>query len=411
MKNQQLQKPKNQVQTQNSFWQTKKLGEICDIEIGKTPPRSNKKFWDVEKQTGNVWLSIRDLSDAQDKIIFDSREYISNKGAEKSKKVKKGTLLVSFKLTLGRLAFAGKDLYTNEAIASLQIKKEKEICHEYLYRCLSYFDWNKATDGDIKVKGRTLNKAKLKEIKISFPHLPEQKRIVKILDEAFEKIEKAKENAEKNLKNSKELFESYLQNVFANPGKDWEEKKLGEVCNFMQGIQVDAHLQNETKKENQVRFLRIIDFTQGNELPRYIDNPGEKYIIGANDISLVRYGASTGFVCRGLDGVLANNLFRVIPKNIKQISNEYLFVFLKSPVFQKIIKKAMGGAAMPAISFGLIKDISIPIASLAEQKSIIKKLDTLSEQTKKLEEIYKKKLVDLEELKKSILNKAFKGEL
>ncbi len=78
-------------------WKTKKLGEICNIEIGKTPSRSNKKFWDTEKQTKNVWLSIRDLSDAQDKVIFDSREYISDKGTEKSKKVKRGTLLVSFK--------------------------------------------------------------------------------------------------------------------------------------------------------------------------------------------------------------------------------------------------------------------------------------------------------------------------
>ena len=74
-----------------------------------------------------------------------------------------------------------------------------------------------------------LDLAHLKLISISYPLLSEQKRIVKILDEAFEKIEKAKINAEKNLKNSKEIFESYLQNVFANPGKDWEEKKLGDV--------------------------------------------------------------------------------------------------------------------------------------------------------------------------------------
>jgi type I restriction enzyme S subunit len=238
----------------------------------------------------------------------------------------------------------------------------------------------------------------LKEIEVSYPKsLPEQQRIVAILDDAFAKIEKAKANAEQNLKNAKELFESYLQGVFENKGEGWEMKTLGEVCEFTQGIQRDVKLQSENQKDNQVRFLRIVDFTQGNEPPRYIDNPGDKYILNSNDISLVRYGASTGFVCRGLQGALANNLFRVIPKSKKEITNDFLFVYLTAPVFQNVIKESMNGAAMPAISFGLIKDIQ--------------KLDALSAETKKLEAIYEQKIKDLEELKKSLLQKAFSGEL
>jgi type I restriction enzyme S subunit len=77
-------------------------------------------------------------------------------------------LLVSFKLTLGRLAFAGVDLRTNEAIAALNIKKEDEIIKEYLYHYLTFFDWDKLASGDVKVKGKTLNKTKLKEITIRY---------------------------------------------------------------------------------------------------------------------------------------------------------------------------------------------------------------------------------------------------
>jgi len=164
-------------------WEIKKLGEICQIELGKTPARANKAFWDERKETGNVWLSIADLLNAEDDIVVDSKEYLSDQGANISKIVSKGTLLVSFKLTLGRLAFAGRDLYTNEAIAALSIFNEDELLKEFLFYFLHFFDWRKAAENDVKLKGMTLNKAKLKEMPVVIPPLPEQKRIVAILDE------------------------------------------------------------------------------------------------------------------------------------------------------------------------------------------------------------------------------------
>jgi len=191
----------------------------------------------------------------------------------------------------------------------------------------------------------------------------------------------------------------------------WEVKKLGEVCIFKQGVQVPVKLQNENQKKGQIRFLRIIDFTQGNVSPRFIDFPGEEHLINEDDVALVRYGASTGFVCRGLSGVLANNLFRIIPKSEKILLKNYLFEYLNSSIFQKKIKDVVNGVAMPAISFGLVKNMSILLPSIEEQKLIVSKLDNISEQIKQLENIYSQKLSCLEELKQSILQKAFKGEL
>ena len=122
----------------------------------------------------------------------------------------------------------------------------------------------------------------------------------------------------------------------------WEEKKLCEVLNFSQGIQVDKDKQfYERKSESDVRFLRIIDFTQGNEPVRYISNPTPNSIVKKDDISMVRYGA-VGFVCTGLEGAIANNLFRIIPK-LDIFNKRFLYYFFNTPNFQEYIKNLILG--------------------------------------------------------------------
>ena len=133
-------------------WKLKKLGEVCEIQLGKTPHRKTERFWDKNKETSNVWISIADMKHG--KTLSVSKEHISDLGAEKIKIIPKETLMLSFKLTLGRVSFAGIDLYSNEAIASI-INLSSDISSKYLYYYFTFFDWNKATEGDIKVKGKT----------------------------------------------------------------------------------------------------------------------------------------------------------------------------------------------------------------------------------------------------------------
>ena len=143
---------------------TVKLGQLVGISIGRTPSRSDMSLWDKEKSASNVWLSIADLLNVNGRTIDDSKEYITNKAAEKFKIIPKGTLLVSFKLTLGRLAFAGKNLRSNEAIAALH-NDQKVVIDEYLYHYLKYFNWTNYASADQKVKGLTLNISKLADIR------------------------------------------------------------------------------------------------------------------------------------------------------------------------------------------------------------------------------------------------------
>jgi type I restriction enzyme S subunit len=150
-------------------WETKRLGEICEIAMGRTPPRLNQAFWGH----GYKWLSIADL---QTKVVSNSKEEITELAASTMTIIPKGTLLMSFKLSLGRLCFAGCDLFTNEAICSFN---NLQANAEFLYYVLGRTDFS--LYGKQAVKGYTLNKESLKIIEVTLPPLPEQTAIAAVL--------------------------------------------------------------------------------------------------------------------------------------------------------------------------------------------------------------------------------------
>ncbi len=247
------------------------------------------------------------------------------------------------------------------------------------------------------------------KIEIPLPPIAEQKRTVKILDDTFDKVVKAKENAEKNFQNSKELFESYLQDIFSNPGKDWEEKTLGEIVETTQGVQIIKGLQLKNPKIGYRRYLYISDFNHEKNL-KYVQDIYPKKLVTPDDLIVVNTGASAGKIYRGIDGVLSNNLFKVsISKDV--LATDFLYYFVISNVFKNFQKKIVRGTANPHMGHENFNLTPFYLPKLSEQKIIVKKLDTLSDETKKLEGIYFKKLENLEELKKSILQKAFSGAI
>lgn len=152
-------------------WATKRLGEIATIAMGRTPSRTNAAFWG----RGHVWLSIADL---QGKIISESKEQITDLAAASMTPIPKGTLLMSFKLSIGRLCFAGCDLFTNEAICSFTNLKANP---EYIYYSLGRTDFS--LYGKHAVKGYTLNSESLKAIEVLLPESKEQTAIATILSD------------------------------------------------------------------------------------------------------------------------------------------------------------------------------------------------------------------------------------
>ncbi|HQI39789.1 MAG: hypothetical protein B6D44_14050 [Ignavibacteriales bacterium UTCHB2] len=199
-----------------------------------------------------------------------------------------------------------------------------------------------------------------------------------------------------------------LSALSALSGKNWSWVKLGDVCEFSQGIQVDIKKQSHKKLKNFVRFLRIIDFTQGTEEARFIENPGEKYYVNKDDLSMVRYGA-VGFICRGLEGVIANNLFRIIP--VGNVEKCFLFYFFKAPYFLNELKLNIKGATMPAISFSFIKGLNFPLPPLSEQKKIVEKIEELFSSLDSGIVSLKKAKEQFRLYRQSVLAFAFSGKL
>ena len=404
-------------------WESKKLGELCEIELGRTPARANGAFWDEKRETSNVWLSIADLLKAEDNVVFDSKEYVSDKGAEICKFVPKGTLLVSFKLTLGRLAFAGRDLFTNEAIAALTIFDERLLSKEFLFYFLQFFDWVKAAENDVKLKGMTLNKAKLKEMDIHFPKtILEQKRIVAILDEAFEGIATAKANAGRNLQNALALFESHLQTIFSQQSEGWEKKPLSALCNIKHGFAFKSEF-----------FTNAGDFillTPGNffESGGYRDRgEKQKYYCGEIPASFIlEEGDLLVAMTEQAAGLLGSPI--IVPESNKFLHNQRLGLVTKKPgvpwrndfffyVFntqsvRKEIHDSASGVKVRHTSPTKIGEVVVSFpTSIMDQRSMVSTLQSLSEETQRLESLYQRKLAALEELKKSLLHQAFSGTL
>ncbi len=266
---------------------------------------------------------------------------------------------------------------------------------------------------------KKFNKTSFRELEIPLPPLTEQQRIISLLDEVFAAIAKAKTNAEQNLKNAKELFESYLQGVFEKKGDGWEENHLedlvDEKCTLSYGI-----VQPGLEYADGLPIIRPTDLSSRyiglNGLkridPKLADGYKRTKLIGDELLLCVR--GTTGVVSIATEDLKGANVTRgIVPIrfNLKIINQDFGYYLLISNYIQKQIKAKTYGAALMQINIGDLRKINTPYPSLKEQKYIVHKLDLLSAETKKLEEIYQNKVNEFEGLKKSILKKAFSGEL
>jgi type I restriction enzyme S subunit len=262
----------------------------------------------------------------------------------------------------------------------------------------------------------------LKKLKIPLPPLPEQQRIVAVLDEAFSAIAKALANAEQNLKNTKELFESYLQEVFEKKGEDWEEKKLIEITNKI-GSGATPRGGNESYKTegiSLVRSMNVHDFEFREKNLAFIDEKQAKDLnnvtLQENDVLLNITGASVARCCiipKEYLPARVNQHVSIIRAKNEIIDPIFLNLLLTSKFYKdQLLFTGEQGATRQAITKAQLEVFKIAFPkNIKEQKSLMTKLGALSTETQKLESIYQNKIKDLEELKKSVLQKAFAGEL
>jgi type I restriction enzyme S subunit len=267
-----------------------------------------------------------------------------------------------------------------------------------------------------------LSTEQIKNFKIPIPPISEQQEIVAMIDDAFESIERAKSNAEQNLKNAKELFDSYLQNIFEKG--NWAETTLEKLSNKKDSVvsgPFGSNLKVSDYKEKGVPILRLQNIGKGffiNKSIKFITKEKAEELkyhsFKSGDIVLAKLGIPIGKTCiipeSFEDGIITADVVRIRPdKNI--VNYKFLEYFLNTNISVAQLTGNISGATRPRVNLSDVRNIKLALPKLQEQKDIVDELDNLTMKINKLEEILKRKISSLEELKKSILQKAFNGEL
>jgi len=258
-----------------------------------------------------------------------------------------------------------------------------------------------------RVNGSALKEiplGELRKVTLSYPSIPEQQKIASFLtsvDKHINLLEKKKQALEQYKKGvMQKLFsqEIRFKDEHGNNYPDWEEKKLGEVFNFKQGVQCSVDYQFLIKETDMVRFIRIVDLTSKGEPIRYIQSVGDEHVINNDDLFMVRYG-TPGIVGYGYNGTIANNLFRLLPK-INLISKFYYFVFVH--LYPRLSNLA-NSSTMPALNFGSLEILKTPVLDIHEQQKIANILSILDTKI----ELTNAQIEKSKEFKKGLLQKMF----
>ena len=390
-------------------WETKRLGEVCEVIGGGTPAKNNAAFY-----TGAIpWATVRDMR--QDEIT--ETEFRITKEAVRSSAtniVPAGNVVIATRVGLGKICLLGQDTAINQDLRGIIPRDEKSLTSRYL------FWWFKSIAKEIVAegKGATVQGVKLpfvKSLPIPVPPLPEQRRIVGLLDEAFAAIATAKANAEKNLQNAREIFESHLNEVFAKKGEGWVERTLEDVAMTFGRGKSKHRPRNEPKLYGgKYPFIQTGDIRNANH---FITEHSQTYSEaglaqsklwpkGTICITIAANIAETAIL--GFDACFPDSVIGVVanPREAEVGFIEYLLQSFKAHI------QALGkGSAQANINMSTFENERFPFPPVAEQRQIVEKLDALSAETRRLAAIYSRKLAALEELKQALLHRAFSGEL
>lgn len=372
-------------------WQIKKLGEICKIKTGKK---------DVNQ--GNPSGKYPFFTCAREHTYSDEYSFDTE------------ALLVAGNGDVGHVSYyKGKfEAYQRTYVLS----DFKDVIPEYLFMFLSGYLKEKVSKQKLGNTMPYIKMGMLTGFEVPFPPISEQHKIVKDVGIAFEDLKKVKENSEDNLIKSKDLFESYLEKIFTGDKAFFELKSLGDIATFRNGI-------NFTKgsKGELIKIVGVKDFQKSFWVPFQalesvtIDGKlNETDLLKDGDILAVRSNGNPQLIGRtllaeGVKGKISHSGFTIrIRLNSNEVEPVYLCHYLKSQIVRSKLVKSGTGVNIKSLNQGALSSLMIPVPiSLTEQKTIVKKLDQLSEQTKKLESIYQTKLSAIEELKKSVLSKVF----
>jgi len=398
-----------------STWTKSKLLSLGVTQTGTTPKTS------VKDNFGSFIPFIKPAYFSPNgEIDCKAGEGLSEKGLTQSRLIAKNSvLMVCIGATIGKVGYTKVDVSANQQINSFT--PSDKIITKFVYYAMLNDRFQRSV---IKSSGQAtlpiINKTKWSNLEISHPtEIPEQERIVAILDQAFADIEQARAKTEQNLKNARELFESYLQQVFSQRGEGWVERSLEDIvtddCSLSYGIvqpgdDINGGLPivrpTDMKKELiNLDGLKLIDPSKAEGYKRTSLQGGELLVCVRGTTG------TTSIACESLVG--ANVTRGIVPVRFdpQKISDRFGYYQFISPLIQRQIKAATYGAALMQINIRDFRKIKVCVPPLEVQTVLSDRLDGIRPDLIRIEKIYKLKLSAFDELKKSILQKAFSGEL
>ena len=400
-----------------SPWKKVSLPEVCQIKPPKKAAKKNLSDTDLVSfvPMKNLGIAVRqvDLNEERPlKKVYGSYTYFADNDVLLAKIT---PCFENGKLGIVRGLTNGVGFGSSEYIV---FRSKGDIIPEYLLYFLSQdsFRYAGAQAMTGAVGHKRVSKEFIENQLIPLPPLSEQQRIVSILDEVFEGIGKAVANVERNIENSRELFESYADRIFLLKGPEWVNTKINKICD-----KVEYGSSSKSQKAGSVPVLRMGNI-QGGEFEWdklvYTDNTDEikKYLLKKNDVLFNRTNSAelvgkTAIFRGDRKAIFAGYLIRIHRKE-DLINAEFLNYYLNSSPARDYGKSVMSCSVNQAnINGTKLKQYPISIPSLSEQQKLVAKFNALKEKSQVLETIYHQKLKKLEELKQSILQKAFTGEL
>ncbi|MGY3855604.1 restriction endonuclease subunit S [Aeromonas aquatilis] len=391
-------------------WKLEKLGDVCDIIMGQSPDG---------KSYNSVGQGVPLINGPVEFSNGSFGETVRSKfTTQPTKLCKEGDLILCVRgSTTGRMNIAGFDACIGRGVAAIRAKQFQPW--------INYFVSSKRDEIHGKGTGATfpnVSGTMLANFELLMPQLPEQQRIVAILDEAFEAIAAARANAEHNRQNARALFESYLQSVFSQRGDGWIKKPLSKLCDIKHGF---AFKSEYFTNEGGYTLLTPGNFFEtggyrdrGDKQKFYSGDIPQGFLLEAGDLLVAMTEQAAGLLGSPIivpsQGKFLHNqrLGLVSGKPGIPWLNEFFFHVFNTQAVRQAIHESASGAKVRHTSPTKIGAVTVAFpASIEEQKAIVATLDTLTIETQRLESLYQRKIAALDELKQSLLQQAFSGHL
>ena len=389
-------------------WVTKKLGEVCELIGGGTPSIHVSSYYG-----GDIpWATVRDMNC---RIISVTERTITLQGFENSASniIPAGNLVISTHVGLGKVCFVKNDTAINQDLKGV-LPLGEDLDRTFLYYWfLSIADFIIANGTGSTVKGVKLEF--VKKLNIPIPPLAEQKSIVAKIDAAFEKIDKLKANAEKNLANAKELFQSALDEAM-RPKDGWVEKRLGEVAEIQRGGSPRPIKDFITKNKDGYNWIKIGDVDPSG---KFITSTAEK--IRKEGLRKTRQVFAGEFLLSNsmsfgrpyilkIDGCIHDG-WLVLRGFQKFYKEDFFYHLLRSKWIQNQFNSLAYGSTVRNLNSNSVSNVIVPIVALEEQQEIADSLDRLQSQAGVLQQNYSKQIADCMEMRQAVLREAFEGRL